>query len=107
METIFEIKIQNNENELILVKFVPDEFYTCVIDFVVSYRSKINGVFYEIIRFDGSRKEKSHVHKFYLNKKQKQVIEKDFSFETIEWCIKVINENWHNYKIKFASKKYL
>jgi hypothetical protein len=107
METIFEIKINNDENELILVKYIPDSNCKIIVDFVVSYRSNINNKFYEIIRFDGSRKEKTHVHNFYLNKKQKQFINEEFSFELIEKCIEQITKNWFKYKMKFVDEKYL
>jgi hypothetical protein len=107
METIFETKLNNDEKEILLVKFLPDSNYKKIIEFVVSYRSLFEGRYEEIIRFDGSLREKPHVHKFYLNKKQKQFIEEEFSFELVERCVNQIKRNWHKYKLEYVNKRYL
>ncbi|MBT4192309.1 MAG: hypothetical protein HOE11_03290 [Candidatus Diapherotrites archaeon] len=93
-----------SKEDVLLIKLIGSYATQKIFDFVVLYYTIESGHHKEIIKFDGSLKEHIHVHKYYLPRKQKQYLDKAFSFATIEEFKLDIEKNWIKYKLKFKQK---
>ncbi|MFA5931368.1 MAG: hypothetical protein WC821_03585 [archaeon] len=85
-----------------IVNFSFDSDFGTVFDFAIIYLHKEENNLLEIVRFDCSNKESFHMHQFYFSsKEEKRFIQKELSFETIEWCLGELREKWFKYKLAF------
>ncbi|MFH1752024.1 MAG: hypothetical protein ABH821_03760 [archaeon] len=73
-------------------------------EFAIVYVSQIQGKTVEILRYDCSKEEGVHVHKFYLKPTRKRYLNKEKNFDTIIELTNHIRENWGIYWIKFLEK---
>ncbi|MFA6064559.1 MAG: hypothetical protein WCW44_06560 [archaeon] len=90
------------KDDVCVVNFSYDSESGNLFDFAVVYLSKKESGALEIIRFDSSQKEAFHIHKFFASgKKEKQYIQMELDFNTVEWCIAELREKWFKYKIAF------
>ena len=80
-------------NNKLFVKFVFSDDFKEVEAFAVSQISIIGEKPVEIIRFYATAKEKTNVHKFYLKPPEKQYLNKEKNFETLEEFMKRIKNN--------------
>ena len=92
---------QIDSQNTIIGRVVFTEDYAAFEAFSISLLSNIGKKPVEIIRFDGSWKEKVNVHRFYSNPPTKHYMEKEKTFETLDEFRKNIKNNWLQYVLKY------
>lgn len=100
-EQSFSEYLDKEMNNKLFVKFVFSDDFKEVEAFAVSQISIIGEKPVEIIRFDATAKEKTNVHKFYLKPPEKQYLNKEKNFETLEEFMKRIKNNWRMYRSRY------
>jgi len=85
----------------LFVKYLFSEDFKGVQEFAVIYLIAISGKINEVVKYDCSEKEATHVHRFYKGKKEKRYLEREKSFETLKEFVQDIRGNWRLYRAKF------
>lgn len=89
-------------NDYYLVNFSYDSDSGLIFDFAVIYICNKDGKLFEVVRFDCSPRESFHIHRFFSSGgEEKRFIQKELSFETVEWCVSELKDKWFKYKIDF------
>ncbi len=96
--------LDRERRNILFVKFILSQDHAEVLGFVVSQLITLKGRKEEIVRFDGSFKERVNVHKFYLKPAEKQYLDNDISYETLELFKAHIRKNWHMYAAKYFER---
>lgn len=94
---------KEKENKL-FIRFVFTPDFKQVEEFAVIYLTLLDEKEEEIIRYDCSRREAVHVHKFFQKPLKKTHLSRDKNFDTLQEFIKDIRENWMIYRAKFFEK---
>ena len=100
-EQSFSEYLDKGMDNKLFVKFIFSKDYKEIEAFAVSQISIIAEKPVEVIRFDATAREKANVHKFYLKPPEKQYLNNEKSFETLEEFIKRIKNNWRMYRSKY------
>jgi len=93
--------LDENKEDYILIKITFAKNMSKLTEYVIIYLALVNDKPTEIIKYDGSEKEASHIHQNYSTKKEKVFQNRPVTFETIEEIINYIERNWRSIKLKY------
>ena len=96
-----EIALDRDMKNSLIIKFFFNDDFSDILKFAVVFLHEKDGKFNEIVKYDGSEKERLNVHRNYLDKSQKLYLRGEISFDTMEACVKDIKGNWRMYLLKF------
>ena len=96
--------LDNDQEDMLIVKYLISEDGKDVIEFVVIYTTIIDESPKEVVKYDFSKKEALHSHYNYRKNQKKVFINKKVSIETIIDIVEYIEKNWRKMKMKFMER---
>lgn len=103
----FEIVLSDDAQNKLLIIFSYSEGYKTFEEFVLVYLTKVGDKYVEVIKYDCSRREPLHVHRYYGRNLDKLFIDLPCSIDSlIELKDKLLLE-WHKHLIKFQDGKFI
>ncbi len=97
--------LDSEGQNILFVKYIFSEDFKEVREFAVIYLIAMEGEIKEVVKYDCSEKEGTHVHRHCKGKKEKRYMEREKSFETLKEFVQDIRENWRLYRARFLEGK--
>lgn len=96
--------LDKEKKNKIFIRFVFSPDGQNIEEFSVSYCLMVGEKPQEIVRYDCSAREKLHIHKFFQKQYEKQIIDKEMTYDTMQELVENIEKNWIQYLTKFKEK---
>ena len=96
--------LDNNQMDMLIVKYLISENGKEVIEFVAIYTTIIGESPKEVVKYDFSKKETLHSHHNYQKNQKKVFINKEVSIETIMEIVEYVEKNWRKMKMQFMER---
>jgi len=97
--------LDKGEENKLFIRYVFTQNYSGIEEFAVVYCIIEGKNIYEVVRYDCSKREAVHTHKFFCKKPEKRSLEREASFDTMQYFIELIEKNWREYRLKFMEKR--
>jgi len=96
--------LDKRQENNIFVRIVLAEGRGEIEEFAVIYLAEFGERVCEIVRYDCGSDEAVHIHRFYSKPAKKSYLNREKSFETIDYFIENLRKNWRIYRSKFLER---
>jgi ribosome-associated translation inhibitor RaiA len=93
--------LDKNMQDFIFVKITLSEDFEKMTEYVVIYLTIIEMKPIEVVKYDASENETSHVHINYLATTEKLFQNKQINYETVDEILDYIENTWRKLKSKY------